>query len=84
MTRANNQKSEEDVMECAVTNVTEGNDGRIITILGIKYYRSDLAAEMMHMHKNTLLEKARQGKIRKYHHNHAVWFRESWMLSSMR
>lgn len=58
-------------------------DGRVIEILGVKYYRSDLAAEMMKMHRNTLLEKARQGKIRKYRHNHAVWFTEAWMRAYM-
>lgn len=58
-------------------------DERIIVLLGEKYYRSDLAAEMMKMHRNTLLQKAREGKIRKYRHNHAVWFTEAWMRAYM-
>lgn len=58
-------------------------DERIIVLLGEKYYRSDLAAEMMKMHRNTLLQKAREGKIRKYRRNHAVWFTEAWMRAYM-
>ena len=54
-------------------------DERIVVLLGVKYYRSDLAAEMLGMHKNTLLEKARKGLIRKFRHKHAVWFTELWM-----
>ena len=66
-------------MESNIANEAAVDDERIMTLLGTKYYRSDLAAEMMLMHKNTLLEKARQGKIRKYYHRHAVWFTETWM-----
>jgi hypothetical protein len=55
------------------------NDERTVELLGEKYYRSDLAAEMLGMHRNTLLEKARQGLIRKYRYKHAVWFTTLWM-----
>ncbi len=54
-------------------------DERVKVFFGEKYYRSDLAAEMLGMHKNTLLEKARLGLIRKYRYKHAVWFTELWM-----
>lgn len=61
----------------------EEKKGRIITLLGVKYYRSDLAATMLNMHKNTLLRKAKEGKIRSFHHKHAVWFTEIWMRMYM-
>jgi len=55
------------------------NDERTVVLLGVTYYRSDLAAEMLGMHRNTLLEKARLGLIRKYRYKHAVWFTALWM-----
>ena len=53
---------------------------RVIELFGKRYYRSDLAAELVKMHRNTLLAKAREGKIRKYRHAHAVWFTEEWLM----
>lgn len=58
-------------------------DDRVMVIMDVTYYRSDLAAEMLQMHKNTLLEKARNGEIRKYRHKHAIWFTEPWMRAYM-
>ena len=52
---------------------------RVIELFGERYYRSDLAAQMVKMHRNTLLAKAREGKIRKYRHAHAVWFTEDML-----
>ena len=62
-------------------NIVNGDDSRIMTLLGKKYYRSDLAAEILKMHKNTLLQKARQGKIKKFRHKHSVWFMEEWLMA---
>lgn len=56
-------------------------EDKVITVMGEKFYRSDLAAEMLRMHKNTLLQKARQGKIKKFRHNRAVWFTKPWMMA---
>lgn len=61
------------------TSTTDSHDERIIVLLGEKYYRSDLAAQMMQMHTNTLLQKGRQGKIKRFRHKHAYWFKEVWM-----
>lgn len=61
-------------------NIEESGNSRIMMLLGQKYYRSDLAAEILNMHKNTLLQKAREGKIKKFFHNRSVWFKEAWLI----
>lgn len=57
----------------------EENEETVMHLLNEKYFRSDIAAQMLNMHKNTLLEKAREGKIRSYHHKRWVWVKEAWI-----
>lgn len=54
-------------------------DPRVMELFGETYIRSDLSAEMVDMHKNTLLQKAKDGKIRRYRHRRAIWFKEIWL-----
>lgn len=62
-------------------NIADSGNHRIMMLLGQKYYRSDLAAEILKMHRNTLLQKAREGKIKKFCHKRSVWFKEAWLTA---
>ena len=55
------------------------DEKREMYLLGEKYIRSDLAAEMLGMHRNTLLHKAKEGKIRRFMQKRTVWFKEVWL-----
>lgn len=56
---------------------------KIKVVLGIKYYRSDLAAEMLFMHRNTLLNKIKMGLIVGKRMGHAIWVTEESMKKYM-